>query len=267
MSRIVLILAICGYCSGEALASWALIPLQDLVQDTDVIVIGRLQGVSQYTRNGIDYAEGDIVIDEVVWGAANPGDLLTLKWQNQSNLVCPRVEHRINEGKKGIWLLTVDPDGVVRANYPGRFVGLGERSNVEQCLAKSFVSLRSSQFLYAAEEPVSVSLVFRNPTQGFMEFPGVEYRDGQLLIAPGVSLDLFEEYGDELKITKPLPDRAILSESLAPVVIAPRQEFRLALDLRTFFTISDDQQYFLRLRVKGFGTANILSLFIGMPKR
>jgi hypothetical protein len=147
MNRIVLILAICGYCSGFALAMWALIPLEDLVQDTDVIVIGTLQGVSQYTRNGMDYAQGSIIIDEVVWGAANPGDLLTLKWQNQSNLVCPRVEHRS------------------------------------------------------------------------------------------------------------LPGRVIFSKSLAPLVIAPRQEFRLALDLRTLFPLSEDQQYFLRLRVKGFGTA------------
>ncbi|HSE36880.1 MAG TPA: hypothetical protein VLG74_06220 [Blastocatellia bacterium] len=261
MNRIVLILAICGYWSGFAFAMWALIPLEDLVQDTDVIVIGTLQGVSQYTRNGMDYAQGSIIVDEVVWGAANPGDLLILKWQNQSNLVCPRVEHRYNEGKKVIWLLTVDPGGVVRANHPGRFVELEDRPKVEQCLAKNLLSLRTGQFRYAADEAVNVSLVFRNPTQGFIEFPGVEFRDGQLLMARGVSLELHAEYGEELKITNPLPGRVILYRSLAPIVIAPRQEFRLALDLRTLFPISDDQQYFLRLRVRGFGAANDVMIY------
>ena len=192
MNRIVLILAIVGYCSASSFAEWVELPLENplenLVQDSDIIVIGTLERLSQYTHNGMDYAQGRIVIDEVVWGSANPGDLLTLKWQNKSGLVCPRVEHGHNEGKQGIWLLTVDPGGGVRANYPGRFVGLDQRSSVVRCLTKNLLSLRAAQPFYTADEPVNVSLVFRKPTQEFIEFPGVEYRDGQLLMAPGVSL-------------------------------------------------------------------------------
>ncbi len=261
MNRILLILAVVASCSASALARWAWIPLGDLVQDSDVIVIGTLQGVSQYTQNGMDYGQGNIVIEEVMWGAANPGELFTLKWQNESGLVCPRVEHRHNEGKKGIWILTVDPDSVVRANYPGRFVELHERSKVEQCLAKNLLSLRTSQFLYVADEPINVSLVFRNPTERFKEFPGVEYRDGHLLIAPGVSLNLYAGYVKSRIQLAPLSGRVIRSNELSPIVLAPRQEFRLSLDLRTLFDISYDEQYSLRLSIKGFGKANDIPIY------
>ena len=231
MKRILLILAVVASCSASALARWAWIPLEDLVHDSDVIVIGTLHGVSQYTQNGKDYAQGTIVIDEVIWGAANAGELLTLKWQNESGLVCPRVEHRHNQNNQGIWLLTVDSGGVVRANHPGRFVELRERSKVVQCLAKNLLSLRTSQFLHVADEPIIVSLVFRNPTERPIEFPGVEYRDGHLLIAPGVSLNLYEGSGEKPHSTNPIPGRVIRSNELSPIVLAPRQEFRLLVDL------------------------------------
>ena len=261
MKRILLILAVVASCSANAFARWAWIPLEDLVQDSDVIVIGTLQEVSQYTHNGMDYAQGNIVIEEVIWGTANPGEVFTLKWQNASGLVCPRVEHRHNKDNKGIWLLTVDPDGVVRANYPGRFVELNERSKVEQCLAKNLLSLRMSQFLHVADEPINVSLVFRNPTERFIEFPGVEYRDGHLLIAPGVSLNLYAGYEKSRIQQAPLPGRVIRSNELSPIVVAPRQEFRLSLDLRTLFPVSYDEQYSLRLNIKGFGRANDIWIY------
>lgn len=267
MIRIVLILGVCGFCSSYSLAMWAIPPLDELVHDSDIIVIGTLEQVSEYTQNGMDYGQGSILIDEVVWGMENPGGLLSLKWQNESILVCPRVEHRPNKGKKRIWLLTVEADGSVRADNPGRVVELGERARVEQYLAKSLVSLLSRRYSVSPEEPINVSLVFRNPTRDFIMFPGVEYRDGQLLVGAGVSLELYAKYysydchAKEPQITNPLPGRVNTTESLAPIMIAPRQEFRLVLDLRTLFPIADDQPYSLRLRVKGFSRANDIGIY------
>src|SRR4029078_9870564 len=134
MVRLFLIFVVIGAFFAPSYAMWMLIPIEDLVQDSDLIAVCTLSGVSEHTKNGIDYAQGTILIDEVIWGSANGGDSLTLKWQNHSGLVCPRVEHRHRQGTKGIWLLTVEPDGTVRANYPGRFVELRERANVERFL-------------------------------------------------------------------------------------------------------------------------------------
>lgn len=134
-----------AWFSVPSFAMWMLVPLEELVQQSDLIVVGTLYGVSRHTQNGIDYEQGTILIDEVIWGSANAGDSLTLKWQNESELICPRVEHRPNQGITGIWLLTGGADGVVRANYPGRFVELSERTMVERFLAKNKVSLRTAE--------------------------------------------------------------------------------------------------------------------------
>jgi hypothetical protein len=266
LTRTAFILGVFGFCSSSSLAMWRIPPLDELVHDSDIIVIGTLEQVSEYTQNGMDYGQGSILIDEVVWGMENPGGLLSLKWQNESILACPRVEHRHNEGKKSIWLLTVEPDGSVRANNPGRVVELGERPRVEQCLANSFVSLRSWRYSFSPEEPVNVSLVFRNPTQDFIMFPGVEYRDGQLMVGPGVSLELYAIYSHqchdvEPEIPNPLPGRLKASKSLTPIMVAPRQEFRLVLNLRTLFAIPDNRLYCLRLRVHGFERANDIGIY------
>jgi hypothetical protein len=137
---------------------WALVPLEELVQDCDLIVVGTLDGVSEYSQNGMDYGQGTILIDEVIWGAASAGDSVLLKWQNSSARICPRVEHRQSQGEKAIWLLTAEHGGVVRANDPGRCVHLGDRGKVERILKRKPVCLRASKYVFGADEPVSVSL-------------------------------------------------------------------------------------------------------------
>ena len=82
-------------------AEWVMLPLEELVCDSDLIVVGTLSSVSEYSKNGMDYAQGTITVDETIWGAVPPGETLTLKWDNPSNLKCPRVGHRHNSDKKG----------------------------------------------------------------------------------------------------------------------------------------------------------------------
>jgi len=265
MKRLTLILvAIACFCA-PSYAMWALVPLDDLVQDSDLIVVGALDSVSEYSQSGMDYGHGTILIDEVIWGAASAGESVTLKWQNKSGLVCPRVEHRENQGKKAIWLLTVEHAGVVRANYPGRFVDLSKRTEVEQILRKKPLCLRAAKYAFGADEPVNVSMVFRNPTQSSIAFPGVEFRDGQLLVSPRVALTLFSGYGETQKITSPLQGRVVSSKNAAPILVEPGQEFRLTVDLRKLFTISVEETYDAQLRVTGFGRSNAIDIYPSPP--
>ncbi|HLF84857.1 MAG TPA: hypothetical protein VI837_11835 [Blastocatellia bacterium] len=262
MKRILLILALLAFSSAQSFSMWAQIPLDQLVQCSDLIVVGTLDEVSQYSRDGMDYAEGTIRIDEVIWGVANAGESVTLKWQNQSTLVCPRVENEYNQSKKGIWLLTVQDGAVVRADYPGRFVDVSDRQKVERSLLKNKVSLRAARFFVAVDEPISVSLVFKNPTPSPIEFPGVEFSDGKLLLSPGVNLTLLSSDGEAgRKITSPLPGRVLLSQNLPPVLVGPQQEFRLTMNLRELFEIAHEEVYSVQLRVKGFGRANDIRIY------
>ncbi len=265
MRRIILILVVIGRCSTPSSAMWAWVPLEELVQDCDVIVVGTLDGVSEYSQNGMDYGQGTILIDEVIWGAASAGDSVVLKWQNRSEIVCPRVEHRGNQGKKAIWLLTVEDGGVVRADHPGRFVELSKRAAVGQSLKEKPVCLRVAKYEFHTDEPVSLSLVFRNPTQNSIAFPGVEFRGGQLLANPDVALTMYSGY-EGRKTTRPLQDGLILSKSVAPILVGPGQEFRLAVDLRKLFTMPVEDGYFsVQLRAGGFGRSNAIGLYPNLP--
>jgi len=261
MKRVVLIIAFLGACSAPSSATMPFISTEELVHDSDLIVVGTLDNVSEYSRYGIDYAQGTISVDEVIWGASQPGEILTLKWKNESGVVCPRVDHRGNQKTKAIWLLTVTDDGVVHANYPDRFVDLAERSKVEQSLVKDKVRLRTTKDFCPPNEPLIVSLVFRNATQNPIAFPGVENNDGRLILSPGLVLTVRHGFGDGLTVDKSIPGKVVSSKTLAPIIVPPQQEFTVAVDLKEFFLIANDEEYLVKLRAKGFGRESDIFIY------
>lgn len=139
----------------NALGMWALIPLDELVKESDLIVIGTLQSVSEYSKEDTDYGEGMILIEKILSGNVKTingvplkaGDKIQLKWQNLSMIACPRVEHKGSENKKEIWLLTVENDKTVRADYPGRSVPVGNLSEVKKYLQKQKSSNKTAKIV------------------------------------------------------------------------------------------------------------------------
>jgi len=117
------------------LAKWAVVPIEKLVNQSDVVVIGTLEGVKEWTIKGTDYGQGDIVVAEVLWGEATANAKLRLVWQTNSRILCPRVEHLGNAKQKGIWLLTRGEKGQVRADYPGRFVSFEQKAEIMNLLS------------------------------------------------------------------------------------------------------------------------------------
>lgn len=113
-----------------ALSEQMIISLESAVKTSDIIVIGTLRDVSEETKGGMDYGTGEIIIDEVLWGNVEQSQQLNLVWQNESNVDCPRNEHRNNQNKQGIWLLTKKPVDKVVADNPGRFVKVEKREKV-----------------------------------------------------------------------------------------------------------------------------------------
>ena len=109
---------------------WTTISLESAVKTSDIIVIGTLRNVSEETHDGIDYGTGEITVGEVLRGKARPGEKLVLKWQNESNVMCPRVEHEDDSNKQLIWLLTITRDQNVAADNPGRVAVLEKKQRV-----------------------------------------------------------------------------------------------------------------------------------------
>jgi len=61
---ILLVLLLASVCFAE----WADIPLKDIVKKSDLIVVGTLDEVKEYAKNGIDYGQGVIVVHKVLHG-------------------------------------------------------------------------------------------------------------------------------------------------------------------------------------------------------
>ena len=239
----------------SSFARWAFIPLEQLVQDSDFIIVGTLSDVSHWSTNGIDYGRGTISVDEVIWGEVTAGELFTLKWQNETGLICPRVEHKEREGHKGIWLLTRGPGTGVRADYPLRFVELKQRDLVERALVEKKVCTRSLSWVLSPEDPIYVSIVLRNATPSAINVPMIEFVNGYLRLSPEVELTVSKGWEPE-EIIEPIPGRISITEGMTPMVLYAGQEHRIKLNLRDLFDITSSESYSFHVRIKGLGSGN-----------
>lgn len=267
MKRVILLLIVIACLPISLSASHVMVPLDELVQDSDLIIVGTLNAVFEHSIKGIDYGEGTITIEEVIWGQATPGEPLLLKWQNRSIVVCPRVEHRHNANKSGVWLLTSDGGGVVRANYPGRLVDLSQRAKVERLLLEKKVCISSSKGSASASEPINMSVIFRNPSQSQIDFPGLEYKDGYLYSSPDIDFVIISGWGDTAKRISFLSSRLVVSSVLPPITVNPWQEHRTVVDLRQLLDVAVGESYRLTVEIKGYGLSNAFTFYAKSPEQ
>ena len=246
-------------------------PVEELVPESDLIVVGTLRGVTEYTADGVDYGEGRIDVSEVIWGGAAPGDSLMLRWQNSSAIVCPRIEQKHNAHEEGIWLLTRDGEAV-RANNPGRFVELSERGKVEAALARSPVVLRADRYLVGTDEPMKFSVVYRNTGDAPREFPGVGFEGGRQRIARGSRLTVTRQGTEFTPDGEPLPaklaGRFTTDKKVEPITLGPREELRLDFDLRELLASAPraGESYRLRLELPRLPATNEVGFYVGAPE-
>src|SRR5690242_14831196 len=99
MKYALITLVLIAVLPAPSFARWVPIPLIELVQDSDLIVIGTLTDVREYSDKGMDYGNGTIQVEEVIWGNITKGQNLALLWANRTDIVCPRVEHRGHENQ------------------------------------------------------------------------------------------------------------------------------------------------------------------------
>jgi hypothetical protein len=124
-------------CPLVVLSRGIIIPLPQAVKDSDLIIVGTLRHVSEETRGAIDYGSGELTVDEVLRGNVEAGQKLDLAWENNSGIICPRINHRDDEGKQRIWLLKLRPDAKVAADNPGRYVSIEKKEDVLRLLRNS----------------------------------------------------------------------------------------------------------------------------------
>lgn len=249
---------------APARASWASVSVEELVQDTDLVVVGTLRDVSEHTADEVDYGEGRIHVREVIWGRVSPGDSLLLKWSNPSRMVCPRVENEDNKDREGIWLLTRDGEAVA-ANYPGRFVDLSERRRVEAALAASPVVLRAEGYRVGHDAPMSFAIVYRNVSGAPREFPAAAFDAGRLRLSPGSRLGVkVGRDDDSTKRKAGLAGRVVADRALAPFTVGARDERRVEVSLRELLADApkENETYEVTLELRGRRATNTLAFYV-----
>jgi len=120
-------------------AKWALVPLDELVAESDLIVIGTLHSAFE---NEEGLGSGQILVEKIITEGAKtqegsqlmPGDNLKINWSD--NWACAAGTHVGRVNKKGIYLLNVQLNGTVSAAYPGRFIEVAELGQVTRFLKR-----------------------------------------------------------------------------------------------------------------------------------
>lgn len=258
MKQILILLLMIICWPSISYADWAVVPLDRLIQESDLIVVGTLHSISEEKSETVDTAFGFINVQEVIWGDSHAGDQLKLKWQNPAGLICPRIEHKYNQDKKGIWLLTFTNGREVSADYPGRFISLDGRQKVVKALHKNRVITRSTTYSFQPDQPVNITIILRNPSDQTVQFPGLEYRNNSLYISKKVNIKLIAQQGGGLIPQNPLSDRIVISKDIEPIVIAPNQEHRFEIIMTDLFALTPTVTYTLNLKIDGFGQAEEL---------
>ena len=134
---LILCLAVVLIVVPGGFARWAPVPLKELLKKTDVIVVARLTGVRETTKQGVDHGSGTLTVTEVIRGSVKKGDKLELEWSNDSDIICPRVDHATYDGKTMIWLLQTSTNGAVRADHPGRVIDPKNRVELDARLKQN----------------------------------------------------------------------------------------------------------------------------------
>lgn len=148
--------------SSQAFSMWAMIELDELVADTDLIIVGTLHSA---VENSEYEGKGYILVDRLVTRTAQTvggrplrqGDNLKIKWLD--NWACAEGMHMGRVNEEGVWLLKVEKDGTVGAAYPGRFRPVSDLAEVDKLLRRQKIKRKVSRvdvLIPQLEEPKAV---------------------------------------------------------------------------------------------------------------
>lgn len=100
----------------NSFANLIIIPLDEAIKDSDLIIIGTLKDISEKSEDFAAYGKGTIVVDEFIAGnvsdengfAIKSGDELALSYIE--NFACVMGSHKRIENEKVIFLLTLNDE-------------------------------------------------------------------------------------------------------------------------------------------------------------
>ncbi len=127
--------------STISFGKFLILPLEERIQNADLIVIGTLESVSARETYNFNYYQGNLVIEKIIFGNVKTTqglqlttkDKLQVKWQN-SNMVSCRL--MFAENYKKIWFLQMDAEGNIESLTPSSTTSLDDIAEINKLLKK-----------------------------------------------------------------------------------------------------------------------------------
>ena len=125
--------------SFDVSARLALIPLNELIKDSDLIVVGTLTAISEKSEDFVIRGTGEIVIEKIIAGNVKTSKGFPLKFGDRLQLnyiegfACVYGSHKRIENEKGIFLLTVNDKEEIQYE---NFSPLDDSSEIKKLLQR-----------------------------------------------------------------------------------------------------------------------------------
>ncbi|MCE5231487.1 hypothetical protein LLG95_18065 [bacterium] len=246
---------------GRACAtSWVDIPLSQLVDQSDTIVIGRMIDSGEqhpFVNRIFDQVgkvapishdvtfEGIIVVDKVLLGRVKSGDHITLKWTWPTYFP-------VKPGQTGIWLLTTN-NGHLEANYPWRFRNMSDQPEIVRRI-NAPVALTADEFMQDLEKDIHLTLRIRNHTNKPLKIPRLDLSRADVTTTGTKPVNIILNFHK---------DRA----STETMTIAAQQERDFPLILNKILKLNVYTTYRIQAAIDGLPISSRLELWIYTSNR
>lgn len=247
-AKIVLLIGILTFCCRSSRGMWQTIPLEELVQDSDLIIIGTLSQIQRECDGITDFCTGTLTVKDCLWGDSSPGRKLLLTWEDALGW-SSQIEHRQHESQEKLWLLKCDTGRIVRADYPWRVRDSSERAIVERLIQSYPVCAKGWPFL-SADGHRCADLPFRNVTTSPLTIPVIASTSPSLL---GLGHQAHIQFIRNRWNGEVIPVGDLLFTT-ATTVIQPGKEFRHTIRLDDFTT--NPEVMTLSWEIDGYGKSS-----------
>ena len=236
--------------TGEIATEFGGVPIRVLLRIADVVVVGRLNSISEWSEDGRECGRGVIEVSDVIWGPPARGDTLVLEWR-QHETPRPRRDKSELMERDWIWLLSATAPGRVRAVSTSctYWTSPDSRDRMERDLASAPVIVQCDPCRYAKGDTVSVTLGYRNYSAVARDFPGLAFADSILYVDPRVNVTFWLHPGLGID---PRPGHLVESRSLPLLHVGAMSEAGISFDPSAVFPMRG-RDFGIRLDVEGYG--------------
>lgn len=214
-------------CAFKASASEIHLELEELVRESETIVIADLSEIKKWDEKineyeEMQYASGILTVRKSIWGKYKSGDRIALHWRNRSTVMCPRNEHGDTKGQNYIWMLSFDDEGKLITGTNQRVRKLEEEAQIDSLLKRHPYLMKSMRGYHPEGSSIDVTMIFRNAHNHDVKIPAISFKNGQIISHPFYKINVAGQDITE-KITASHDSRLVPARSEYPVVFPVRK--------------------------------------------